>query len=318
MKATGRAGMIKLRVANVRMTAVVATILWFLAASFAVAGTLRIASYNVENYLDAPADTRPAKSAAARAKVRESIRAANPDILALQEIGSQSALAELQRSLELEGLPLPYSDWIQAADTNIHIAVLSRFPFAARRPHTNDFYLLGGRRFGVSRGFAELDIGSGAGRFTLIAAHLKSQRPVPEADQAEQRAQEARLLRKLIDRRLADNPDLNLVVLGDFNDNRDSPSIRTLLGRGRTRLIDTRPAERPREPASAGSGGIPFRTVAWTHYYGKEDSWSRLDYILLSPAMARRWISQETFIPIVPGWGEASDHRPIVAAFHFE
>jgi len=41
------------------------------------ADILRVAAYNVENYLAAPTETRPeAKSDAARAKVRESIRAA--------------------------------------------------------------------------------------------------------------------------------------------------------------------------------------------------------------------------------------------------
>ena len=43
-------------------------------------------------------------------------------------------------------------------DTNIQVAVLSRFPFTARRPHTNENYLLRGRRFRVSRGFVEAEI----------------------------------------------------------------------------------------------------------------------------------------------------------------
>ena len=37
------------------------------------AETFRVATYNVQNYLDAPIGTRPAKSDAAKAKVRESI-----------------------------------------------------------------------------------------------------------------------------------------------------------------------------------------------------------------------------------------------------
>ena len=42
-------------------------------APWAVAETFRVATYNVENYLDEATETRSAKSAEAKAKVRESI-----------------------------------------------------------------------------------------------------------------------------------------------------------------------------------------------------------------------------------------------------
>jgi endonuclease/exonuclease/phosphatase family metal-dependent hydrolase len=58
------------------------------------------------------------------------------------------------------------------------------------------------------------------------------------------REQEALLLRELIDARLSVNPQLNLVVLGDFNDVKDSRSTKMIIGRGKLALIDTRPAER--------------------------------------------------------------------------
>jgi len=36
---------------------------------------------------------------------------------------------------------------------------------------------------------------------------------------------------------------------------------------------------------------------------------------LLSPAMARHWVPNETYVLASPDWGVASDHRPIVATF---
>ncbi|MEK7707547.1 MAG: endonuclease/exonuclease/phosphatase family protein, partial [Verrucomicrobiota bacterium] len=184
------------------------------------AETFRVATYNVQNYLDQPTESRRfTKSAAAKAKIRESIRALKPDVIAFEEMGGPSALQELQDSLKAEGLDFPYWEHVAGFDTNIHVAVLSRFPIVTRHPHTNDNFLLSGRRFQVSRGFAEVDIKvNDHYTFTLLAAHLKSRRPVPEADEAELRMEEARLLRAKVDALLAANPDANVVVLGDFND----------------------------------------------------------------------------------------------------
>src|SRR5690349_6357581 len=150
---------------------------WPLGPRHAAAETFRLATFNVESYLDTASGTRPAKSADARTAVRQSILALQPEVLALQELGSLSALLELRDSLKSDGLDLPYWQFLSATDTNIHIALLSRFPFVASRPHTNDSFLLNGRRFHVSRGFAEVEIRPSPNySFTLIAAHLKSRR----------------------------------------------------------------------------------------------------------------------------------------------
>jgi predicted extracellular nuclease len=67
--------------------------------------TFRVATYNVENYLDQPTESRHVvKSAEARAKIRESIKAMNPDVLALEEMGSTNALMELRASLKADGI----------------------------------------------------------------------------------------------------------------------------------------------------------------------------------------------------------------------
>jgi endonuclease/exonuclease/phosphatase family metal-dependent hydrolase len=109
-----------------------------------------------------------------------------------------------------------------------------------------------------------------------------------------------------------------VVVLGEFNDTKDSPSTRAVIGRGRLRLVDTRPAERNGDNLPSTNPAWDPRNVTWTHYYGKEDTYSRIDYILLSPAMARKWVTNETYVLAAPNWGLASDHRPLVATFRPE
>lgn len=162
------------------------------------AETFRVAAYNVENYLDQPTESRRyPKSAEAKAKIRESILAMKPDVIAFEEMGTTNALLELCDSLKAAGLDLPHWEHVCGFDTNIHVALLSKFPFTARRPRTNDNFLLSGRCFRVSRGFSEVDIQVNANySFTLLGAHLKSKRPVPQGDEAEMRLEEARLLRE--------------------------------------------------------------------------------------------------------------------------
>jgi endonuclease/exonuclease/phosphatase family metal-dependent hydrolase len=213
--------------------------------SFA-AETFRIVTYNVENYLDQPTESRhSAKSAEAKAKIRESIKAMNPDVIALEEMGTTNALLELRASLKADGQDFPFWEHVSGADTNVHVAVLSKFPIIARHSHTNDEFLLDGKRFRVSRGFSEVEIQAATNfTFTLIAGHLKSQLPTPIADEAEERLGEAKVLRGIIDDHFKANPNEKIIVLGDFNDAKNSDPIKQIIGRGKFKLTDTRPAER--------------------------------------------------------------------------
>lgn len=281
------------------------------------AQTFRVAEYNVENYLDRPTASRHfVKSAPAKAKIRESIEALRPDVLALEEMGTTNALMELRGSLKTDGLDFPFWEHIQGEDTNIHVAVLSRFPIIARHPHTNDEFLLDGRLFRVERGFAEVKIQVTTNfNFTLIAGHLKSKLSDTAADQAQERFEEAKVLRGIIDKHFERDPDAKLVVLGDFNDTQNSRPIHEIIGRGKFKLIDTRPAERNGDNAPSDNPRYKPRRITWTDFYGAEDSYSRIDYILLSPAMANDWVPDETYVLAMRNWGVGSDHRPIVATF---
>ena len=291
-----------------------------LGSTACAAGTFRVATYNVENYLDQPTESRHfVKSAEAKAKIRESIRALQPDLLALEEMGTTNALLELRASLKADGLDLPFWEHVTGADTNIHVAVLSKFPIVARHPHTNENFLLDGHRCKVSRGFVEVKIQAAPDfTFTLFVAHLKSRRPVPQVDEAEQRLAEANVLRGIVDAHFQADSNARLIVLGDFNDVQNSPSTKALIERGKFKLTDTRPAERNGDNTPNPNPHYEPRNITWTHYYGVEDSFARIDYILISPALVKNWLKQDTYVATIPNWGIGSDHRPIVATFSTE
>jgi endonuclease/exonuclease/phosphatase family metal-dependent hydrolase len=284
------------------------------------AGVVRVATYNLETYLDVPTANRPhVKTDAAKAKIRESIRALNPDVLALEEMGTTNALLELRASLKNDGLDFPYWEHVRSYDTNIHIAVLSKLPIVARRPHTNECFLLDGKKFSVKRGFVEVDLQAASNFvFTLYAVHLKSRLTTAEADESEERLGEAKVLRGILDARLAKEPDARFIVAGDFNDTKDSTPLKTVLGHGKTRLFDPRPAERNGDTAAGEPPYFEPRNVVWTYYFGKTDTYSRIDYLLFSPALKNHWLAEETYIPKIPNWGIGSDHRPVAAAFSTE
>ncbi len=281
------------------------------------AETFRVATYNVQNYLEAASGTRPAKSEAAKAKIRESIRATKADVIALQEMGGTNAFLELRASLKRDGCDFPYWEHVTAWDTNIHVAVLSKFPIVARRPHTNDSFALFNKQFHVKRGFAEVDIEVNARyAFTLLTAHLKSKLSQFDADEQELRDEESALLREKVEAILTARPNANVIVAGDLNDTRDSKPVRSIIAAGRKHaLIDTRPAEQNGDDQPNNNPRYPAPQITWTHYYGVKDQFSRIDYILLSKGMAREWVTNETFVVKIPNWGIGSDHRPIVATF---
>jgi len=296
-------------------------IAWAIALLLLPAGGAQftVGTYNLELYLDVSSGTMRAKPDAAKAKIRETIKAMNVDVLAVEEMGSRNAFAEFTASLRAEGLDYPHTEFVQGYDTNLHVAVLSRFPIVARRSHTNETFLLNGRRMHVLRGFSEVDINvAGAYQFTLLSAHLKSKRQSGFSDEEDVREQEALILREKIDAILAARPNANLIVLGDLNDFRDARPTRTVIGRGKNTLVDTRPAERNGDTHAVANEPGAYRQITWTHFYAKEDTYARLDYILLSRGMAREWDPEGTYILTMANWGIASDHRPLVATFSTE
>lgn len=277
--------------------------------------SLVVATYNLQNYLLEPTGTRPLKSLAAREQLTRDVLQIRPDILAVQEIGPPAALHEFQERLRIAGWNLPHVEHVSGWDTNIFVAVLSRYPLLARRSHSNDTFLLEGRRFHLGRGFVDVDVEPTPGfRVTVLATHLKSKRPTARVDEAALREQEARVLRGHVDALLQRDPQARLVVCGDFNDHKDSRPIRLLLSKGRMALTDTRPGEGlPDQLANANARSS--RRIVWTHFYAQEDTYARFDYILLSSTLAKHWRERNSYVYASPSWGTASDHRPVVVEF---
>lgn len=275
------------------------------AAAFA-GESLVVLTWNVENYVatnrlvagtyrrDYP------KPEAEKAALRAVLHATRPDVLALQEVGPEPYLEELQRDLRREGLDFPHRAHLAAADLDRHLAVLSRRPLQRVVGHADlSFrYIDGPER--VKRGLLEVAVEHAGREWTIFVVHLKS-RFTDRADDpasARRRAGEAEAVRDAILRRFPDPAAAYFLIVGDCNDAPRSRPLRALQRRGRTLIAELVPS-------------ADDRGDTWTHYYRRDDAYTRVDYVLASPA-ARPWIAHGIGEVIdSPEVRRASDHRPV-------
>jgi len=273
------------------------------------AETLTIATYNVENYTltdrMTPDGYRPnyPKPEAAKQALRAVLRALDADVLALQEMGGRAFLEELRRDLATEGLVYSHAEILETGVEPRFVAVLSRRPFASVRRHSDLAFRYFGGEETVRRGLLEVRFSTSGGELTLFVAHLKSRFTERKDDpmSALRRAGEAEAVRDRILTLFPTPAASRFLLVGDFNDGPGSRPVRALLARGRTTITELVPV-------------ADSRGETWTHRYRKEDSYTRVDHVFLSPEPSLRASLRNGRALIHDGEGvnEASDHRPVV------
>ena len=281
-------------------------------AESARAELLKIATYNVENYGLADRLTEAGyrqdypKPEPEKRALREVIRALGADVLVIQEMGGRPYLDELRRDLKGERCDYAFAELAVAADADRHLAILARRPLKAVTTHTDLQFTYFGAKETVKRGLLEATFETATGDFTVFVVHLKSRytdRP-DDPMSAVRRAGEATAIRDRVLKRFPNPAIARFIVLGDCNDSRTSRALAFLQTRGKTEI-----ATLLRAPDSRGE--------TWTHSWRKEDSYSRVDHILVSPALIGA--VQDRTARIYDGHGvrEASDHRPVFVVLDF-
>ena len=273
----------------------------------ASAETLTFCSYNLRNWLamdrfdgekTTPGADKPDDEKDAIVAIITAIR---PDILGVCEIGGETSLKDLQARLKSKGLDLGSSAVAHGGDPTRKLGLLTRFPIIAQNHQTDLSYQIGPLTLPFQRGILHTTI-KVKDDFTLtcLGVHLKSMRPIPEADQALMRRNEAHLVRRHIDGILAARADARIVLYGDFNEHRNEPAIDEIIGSrdSETFMTDVKLWDRNGE--------------VWTHFWDAADSYSRLDYFFVSKALRNHIDFKRSFIYSKREFYKASDHRPIV------
>lgn len=277
-----------------------------LCLSFCSAETLTIATYNIENYgpanrmTEAGYRTDYPKPEPEKRALRVAIRGLNADVLVLQEMGSQRHLDELRRDLKTEGIDYPFGALASAADAERHVAVIAKRPLKAVTTHADlVFTYLGGKET-VKRGLLEATITTAAGDLTIFALHLKSRftERADDPQSALRRAGEATAIRDRVLKRFPAPAEARFIVLGDCNDSRVSKAAAFLQKRGKTEITEL-------------LSGTDSRGESWSHAFRREESYSRVDHIFVSPGLLPAVKGGTARIYDGEGVREASDHRPV-------
>jgi endonuclease/exonuclease/phosphatase family metal-dependent hydrolase len=274
------------------------------AASALATDEIVVASYNLENYLgeeQAAPPTRKARPKSEKSIATEIriIKEIGPDIIGVCEMGRPEQFADFKRRLDEAGLGYVDSEYVEAADPDRHLALFSRFPIVAHQSQPDVTYELNGAPRKVARGFLDVTVRvNDHYDLRLVGVHLKSKLPIPEGD-AIVRRHEAELVRHYIEKIMTTDPEVNLLLYGDFNDTKNEAPIIEI----------------------AGPRGSPMHMMEllakdsvgdrWTHYWQVADLYSRIDYLFASPALLHEIVSGKASVYRSDDWFEASDHRAI-------
>ncbi|MEO5712196.1 MAG: endonuclease/exonuclease/phosphatase family protein [Luteolibacter sp.] len=270
---------------------------------------LRFMTYNVENWLtmDRYVDGKNLKGAPKPKKEKQAVVSIlarhQPDVLGLCEVGEASDLAEIQEKLKQAGLNLPHRHYTGGTDPTRHLGILSRFPITSTAKPAETEYQLDGKTYGINRGILDATIDARGKSYRFIGVHLKSKRDSEQGDQEAIRLHEARLLRRHLDSIFKASNDARLVVYGDFNDTRSTPAIKAVTGNYND------PTYLTAIPAKDSHG------EAWTHFWALNDIYSRIDFVMVSPALKREVSFPAAKVIDDTDWNDASDHRSVLAEF---
>lgn len=269
-------------------------------------GTVRFLSYNVQNWLTMEREVngrrepgRP-KPDAEKQAVAALIAAEKPDIVGVSEIGTEEDVKDLQAKLEQAGYPLEHFHLNQGSDPTRRLVLLSKFPITKAVTREDLTYRSNGKEYAMQRGILDATVETPVGAYRFLGVHFKSKREITDGDQEDMRRNEAHLLRREINAIIEQEPEARLVVYGDFNDTRNSPTLRTARG-----------------TANTPSGLVLIalkdsRGQFWTHHWSYQDVYSRIDYVMVSQALRRSVLWDDSKVIDSEGVEAASDHRPLL------
>ena len=268
---------------------------------------VRFLMHNVKNYFVAgeaqrsPYRIKPKAQEECEAEARL-IAEAHPEIVGLIEIGGPMALEDLCRRLARHGVEYPYSKVLTRNGEDRALAILSRYPIVADDSRANQG-LYGTHRRKMLRGILDVTVELPDGRrFRIVGAHLKSRVAKDEAAAASLRAREAHTLALHLQEAMRLQPNMPILVYGDWNDAPSDASLGVL-----RQGVDAESALTRLKPEDSRGEG-------WTLYYEGGHEYCTFDQIYVNKVLKKRMGGKKKSacgIVDTPDAAKASDHRAL-------
>lgn len=278
-------------------------------ANVSVGSEITVATFNVRNLFDDIDDpyrqdeSTPAKPRNEMVLLASALRDINADVVALQEVESRGYL---QRFLDVFVPEMGYRHVVHFEGNDlrgIDVCVISRVPIGRAISHRHLRHKdATGKWRSFNRDVLRVEMLPGGGDpFEVWVLHLKSNSGGRDAAEPI-RVAEAQQVHRLLQARLKQNPDANLIVCGDFNDMHDSPTVKAITG------------EDLGEPIMRKL----FQTVPKDQRvtYNLEPYREMIDFILVSKGMARRYVPDSYTIRDGTLQEIGSDHNPVFCKFY--
>jgi len=276
-------------------------------ASHPFNGIAKVGCYNVLNLFDDyddpyhPDEGTDPKPREALEKLAQTIRKADADVLALEEVENRDYLERFVRAM-LPDMGYQNVVCIESNDRRgIDCAVLSRFPVGPVTSYRHVLFSDGsGGMMRFRRDLLRVRIEPpDAPSFDVFAVHFKSKGGGGDTERI--RSAECRQARKILDGLLEKDKGARFIICGDFNDTWNSKPLKILRGTGPKELV-------------AFLDDLPKNTVT----FNKEPYRSVIDFILCSPAMAKRYVPKSYSVLDGTVDSSGSDHNPVLIQFRLK
>lgn len=210
---------------------------------------LRIGSYNVKDFI-APSQgngVRTGKTTQELRALADTIKEADCDVIALQEVGSKALLEKFAK--ERLGGAYQHVALVPSNDrSGLSLALISKYPITKVVSHKNDRIPTADGRGTThfTRDFLRVDVDVNGEPVTVYNTHGKARLGDPTTEQ--QRIAEARAGREILLKDMQAFPSRLVVVTGDLNDETHNRSVQALAkGEGEgPQLLDSL-ADKPRQ-----------------------------------------------------------------------
>jgi len=266
---------------------------------------LKILNWNLKNFYNDKADSPDSEETVVTAAVFnvhvQSVAAViadlDPDVMIFSEVENVSVLEALDDALDGA---YPQRTILESNDfRGLDVGAMSKISFDEVVAHKSDRFAVEGTdvpQYRFARDCTEFHLTYNGRRIALLGVHYRSKGP---PDDPAKRLAEAQRCRAIADEISEEDPELGVIILGDFNDLPDSPPVQWTLG------------EEPDQYVNAADS-VP-NGERYTFVF--QNTLELIDHQIANPLMAGMLDESRVVIAHGSDVDAASDHAPLMATY---